>query len=388
MDGVASKGYVGAGIPARHGRAKLGRFERCSTRSRPTKTVELCSTRAGEGARPYVVLLPAALVYDCDLPLAEKALIDRIRSSAGIRLRRVGGIGIGDDCAVIPIPQGHQALVTTDFSLENVHFKRAWHPAESVGHRCLARGLSDIAAMGGEPLAAFLSLALPRSLPQSWVDGFVRGLLKLAAEFKVSLAGGDTAESPGGVLADIMVLGSVPKGKAVLRSGARPGDKIYVTGNLGASAAILDLLSRKKVRPADAPRHFYPMPRIEVGRFLRKRRLASAMIDISDGLSTDLGHLCKESRVGAEIQAGAIPVAMIGKAARKVELRFALHGGDDYELLFTAARGKRVPSRIAGVAVTQIGHVTREREVFLERDGVKRKLPPQGWEHFKKARTV
>src|SRR6185437_5358779 len=113
-----------------------------------------------------------------------------------------------------------EALVTTDFSLENVHFKRTWHPPESVGHRCLARGLSDIAAMGGEPLAAFLSLAVPRNLPQSWVDGFVRGLLKLADQFQVSLAGGDTAESPGGVLADIVVLGSVPKGEAVLRSGA------------------------------------------------------------------------------------------------------------------------------------------------------------------------
>jgi thiamine-monophosphate kinase len=332
------------------------------------------------------LLLPHAvcLVYDCDLPLAENTLIKRIRSGAGVRLARHGGIGIGDDCAVIPIPRGHQALVTTDFSLENVHFRRAWHPAESVGHRCLARGLSDIAAVGGEPLAAFLSLALPRSLPQSWVDGFLRGLLKLAAEFKVSLAGGDTAESPGGILADIVVMGSVAKGKAILRSGARPGDKIYVTGELGASAATLPLLSQRKIRPADFPRHFYPIPRIEVGRFLRERRLASAMIDISDGLSTDLGHLCDESRGGAKIQAGKIPVAVIGRPARQVELRFALHGGEDYELLFTAARGKPVPSRIAGVAVTQIGEVTRGRGVFLERDGVKRKLPPQGWEHFRR----
>ena len=145
-----------------------------------------------------------------------------------------------------------------------------------MGHRCLARGLSDIAAMGGEPLAAFLSLALPRSLPQRWVDGFFRGLLELAAEFKVRLAGGDTAESPGGILADIiladiMVLGSVPKGKAVLRSGARPGDGIYVTGELGASAAALKLLyRRKKLRAADFPRHFYPSPRVAVGRLLRR----------------------------------------------------------------------------------------------------------------------
>jgi thiamine-monophosphate kinase len=300
-----------------------------------------------------------------------------------------GGTGIGDDCAVIRIPRGHEALVTTDFSLENVHFRRAWHPPESVGHRCLARGLSDIAAMGGQPLAAFLSLALPRSLPQGWVDGFVRGLLKLATEFKVSLAGGDTAQSPAGILADIVVLGSVPKGRALLRSGARPGDRIYVTGELGGSAAALKLLSRRgKINPADFQRHFYPLPRVEAGRFLREKGLASAMIDISDGLSTDLGHICEESGVGAEVDTVAIPVAVIGKPGREVDPRFALHGGEDYELLFTAPRGSRVPARIAGVAVRPIGHVTRGRGVFLrERDGVKREMVAKGWEHFKKART-
>jgi thiamine-monophosphate kinase len=322
------------------------------------------------------------LLYDCDLPLAEKALIDRIRGRATKRPMRRGGMGIGDDCAVVPIPRGHHALVTTDFSLENVHFKRAWHPAESVGHRCLARGLSDIAAMGGEPVAAFLSLALPRSLSQSWVDGFLQGLLKLAAEFKVNLAGGDTAEFPSGVLADIVVLGSVPTGKAILRSGARPGDRIYVTGELGASAATLALLSEKRIRPADFPRHFCPMPRIAVGRFLREKGIASAMIDISDGLSTDLAHLCDESGVGAEIQAEAVPRAAIGKPAREVKLRFALHGGEDYELLFTAPRGKRVPSRIAGVAVNKIGEITRGRKVVLERDGATQRFVAQGWEHF------
>jgi thiamine-monophosphate kinase len=341
-------------------------------------------------ASPTSVLL---LYIDLALPLPEKALIARIREKAAKRpgARFDGGIGIGDDCAVIPIPRGHQALVTTDFSLENVHFRRAWHPPESVGHRCLARGLSDIAAMGGVPLAAFLSLALPRSLPQSWVDGFLRGLLKLAAEFKVILAGGDTAESPGGVLADIVVLGSVPVGKAVLRSGARPGDRIYVTGKLGASSATLHLLSgrKKKLKPADFPGHFYPAPRIEVGCLLRETGLASAMIDISDGLSTDLGHLCEESTVGAEIEAEAIPVARIGRPAREVDVRFALHGGEDYELLFTAPRRTRVPSRIAGVAVTLIGQVTRGRKVILTgKAGAKQDLPPQGWEHFKRARTV
>ncbi len=336
------------------------------------------------GARAYI----DPLYIDCAVPLPEKALIRRIRDRVAIQPGSGfnGVIGIGDDCAVLSIPRGHEALVTTDFSLENVHFKRAWHPPESVGHRCLARGLSDIAAMGGEPLAVFLSLAVPRRLPQKWVDAFLRGLLKLASEFNVSLAGGDTAESPGGILADIVGLGSVPKGKAVLRSGARPGDRIYVTGELGASAATIDwLIGRKKLRPSDFGSHFYPRPRVLVGRFLREKGLASAMIDISDGLSTDLGHICEESGVGAELETEAIPVATLGKSAARVDLRFALHGGEDYELLFTAPPKKRVPSRIAGVTVRQIGVVTRERKVLLrDSQGVSRELVPQGWEHFRK----
>jgi thiamine-monophosphate kinase len=316
------------------------------------------------------------------VPLAEKSLISRIRARA-VRKRGVA-VGIGDDCAILQVPAGHEVLVTTDFSLEGVHFRREWHPAEAVGHRCLARGLSDIAAMGGTPLAAFLSLALPQNLPQTWVDQFLKGLLKLAHAFNVSLAGGDTAQSPGGVLADIVVVGSVPKGKAVRRSRARPGDRIYVTGALGGSAATLKLLfSGRKLRPADFPRHFHPTPRIEVGRFLLEKGLASAMIDLSDGLSTDLAHICEESGVGAEVQTTAIPCAIIGKPAREVDLRVALHGGEDYELLFTTP-GKRFPPRIAGVPVTQIGHITRNKQILLvNRDGVASELRAQGWEHFK-----
>jgi thiamine-monophosphate kinase len=317
------------------------------------------------------------------LPLAENSLISRIRSRA-VRRRGVA-VGIGDDSAILKIPVDHETLVTTDFSLEGVHFRREWHPAEAVGHRCLARGLSDIAAMGGTPLAAFLSLAVPQNLPQAWVDQFLKGLLKLADAFSVSLAGGDTAQSPDGVLADIVVVGSAPKGKSVRRSGARPGDRIYVTGTLGGAAATLKLLfSGRKLRPADFPRHFHPCPRIEVGRFLREEGLASAMIDLSDGLSTDLAHICQESRVGAEVQATAIPCAIIGKPAREVDLRVALHGGEDYELLFTIPRGKRVPTRMAGVPVTQIGHIIRGRQVFLlDQNGVGSELRAQGWEHFK-----
>ncbi len=328
------------------------------------------------------------MYIDGAVPLPEKALIRRIRDRAAKRrgARPHGGIGIGDDCAVVSIPRGHEALVTTDFSLENVHFKRDWHPPESVGHRCLTRGLSDIAAMGGEPVAVFLSLAIPRGLTQDWVDGFLRGLLQLADEFEVSLAGGDTAESPGGIMADIVVLGSLPKGQAVLRSGARPGDRIYVTGELGASAATFNLLSGgEKLRSLDFASHFYPRPRVTVGRLLREKGLASAMIDISDGLSTDLGHICAESGVGAEIEIEAIPVARLGKATREAALRFALHGGEDYELLFTAPAKKRVPSQISGVAVRPIGRVTRGRKIiWWDKRGVKREYPLWGWEHFKK----
>ena len=273
-------------------------------------------------------------------------------------------------------------LVTTDFSLEGVHFRREWHPPQSVGHRCLARGLSDIAAMGGNPVAAFLSLALPANLPQRWVDRFFDGLLKLAAEFSVPLAGGDTSQSPNRILADIVVVASVPKGKAVLRSGARPGDRIYVTGRLGESAAALVALRvRRKIKPADYPRHFSPQPRVKIGLHLQRSRLASAMIDLSDGLSTDLGHLCEESAVGAEIYSASIPRALVGRQGREVPLDLALHGGEDYELLFTSA--KRIPSQIAGVRVTEIGRVVRGNGMLLIDESGARKLRPEGWEHFR-----
>ncbi len=312
------------------------------------------------------------------MPLNEKLLVERIRRAAGERGLHVGQ-GIGDDCAVLPLPRGHEALVTTDFSLEDVHFRREWHPPDSVGHRCLARGLSDIAAMGGIPRAAFLSLALPAELPQSWVDKFVAGLLKLAARFSVPLAGGDTAQSPAGILADIVVLGSVPAGKAVLRSGARPGDFLYVTGSLGAAVAALNQLrGGKKLRPRSHPKHFYPEPRVAVGQFLREKKLASAMIDISDGLSTDLGHICEESGVGAVVYAEALPAE-----GGKNGLVLALHGGDEYELLFTAPPNRRVPKQIAGVPITRIGEILSGKQMRLATaDGKTQPLKPAGWEHF------
>jgi len=325
------------------------------------------------------------------LPLAEKALIARIARQTKLRRGGLGGpimAGIGDDCAVLRLPPGHEALLTTDFTLEGIHFRRDWHSPESIGHRCLTRGLSDIAAMGGEPVAAFLSLALPRKLPQAWVDRFLDGLLKLAKRYGVTLAGGDTAESPDGVLADIVVLGSVPKGKAILRSGAKPGDRIFISGELGGSAAAVKLMQerpKRRLNPRKYRRHFFPEARLELGRILRERGIASAMIDTSDGFSTDLDHICKVSGVGAEIKSGMIPRAVVGRPGREVELSLALHGGEDYELLFTAPPGKRVPAQIAGLPITQVGHITRGRQVLSMNDsGVGYALQPQGWEYFRK----
>jgi thiamine-monophosphate kinase len=332
--------------------------------------------------------------------IAEKALIAQVRRMAKLGRNPAVQTGIGDDCAVLRLlprrgggrgpERGREkdALVTTDFTLEGIHFRRDWHSAESVGHRCLARGLSDMAAMGGEPVAAFLSLALPRDLPQSWVGRFARSLISLAERYGVTLAGGDTAESPNGILADIVVVGTVPKGTAVLRSRARPGDRIYVSGELGGSAAAVWQMRKKprhKLNPKEYPRHFFPEPRIELGRILREKGLVSAMIDTSDGLSTDLAHLCEESGVGAEVQAEAVPRASVGKPSREVDLQLALHGGEDYELLFSAPRSKRIPLRIAGVPITQIGHTTRGRKIFLRNQGgVGHELEAQGWEHFRR----
>jgi thiamine-monophosphate kinase len=242
--------------------------------------------------------------------------------------------------------------------------------------------------MGGEPVAAFLSFALPRNLAQGWVRRFMRGLLSLAEKYGVTLAGGDTAESPDGILADIVVIGSVPKGKAVRRSGARPGDRIFVSGELGGSAAaVVEKRSKpkKRLRVRDYPRHFYPDPRIELGRILREKGLATAMIDLSDGLSTDLAHICEESGVGAEIESALIPRAPVGRPRREVDLELALHGGEDYELLFAAPPGRRVPARIAGVTLTQIGRITRGNKIFLrDPKGTARELVARGWEHFRR----
>jgi thiamine-monophosphate kinase len=294
-------------------------------------------------------------------------------------------MGIGDDCAILRLNPGFELLVTTDLCLEDVHFRRAWHTPATVGHRCLTRGLSDIAAMGGEPLACFLSLGLPTNLPQAWVNGFLRGLQTLARRYKVQLAGGDVSSAPQ-ITADIVVTGQVPSRTAILRSGASPGDRIYVTGALGGSAATLkQLFAGKHVKPAKSNPHFYPNAKLKVGSWLRKQRLATAMIDVSDGISVDLSHICEESGVTAILVSSAIPIA------RNADLDLALHGGEDYELLFTAPKRAKIPSSIAGVAITQIGEVRNRKDYssaiqILGDNGKVNPLPQRGWQHFARQR--
>jgi thiamine-monophosphate kinase len=314
-----------------------------------------------------------------------------IRNHTGNSGRSGVRLGIGDDCALLRLRAGEELAVTTDLSIEGRHFRLDWHPPESVGHRTLARGLSDLAAMGARPVAAFLSLGLPPKLAvadrstRSWVDRFFDGLLALAAEYDVPLAGGDLAESPVAI-ADIVLTGAVPRGKALLRSGARIGDRIYVTGSLGGAAAELASLAAspkrfaKQTMAASAAPHLYPQPRLAQGLWLRKRGLASAAMDLSDGLSTDLSHLCEESGVAAEIGSEALP---LGKNAT---IAMALHGGEDYELLFTAPASAHLPRQIAGVAITPIGWVLAPKRgharITLLTGSKSEPLEPHGWQHF------
>jgi thiamine-monophosphate kinase len=307
------------------------------------------------------------------MPLPERQIIARIRrlatqSPASTRSAVVRGIG--DDCAVLRLGPGADTLVTTDLSIEDVHFRRDWYPAGFIGRQCLTRGLSDVAAMGGTPVAAFLSLALPARLPQRWADEFLDGLLALAKTYRVVLAGGDVSTSTSGVIADIIVVGRVPAGRAILRSGAKPGHALYVTGALGvAEARIKTLHARHQAEliPSQA--------RVAVGQKLIG--VASAMIDTSDGLSTDLSHICEESGVGAIVYVPALPAP--------AGIDFALHGGEDYELLFTAPPRAKVPARIAGVPISRIGEITRDRKTWVaDARGRLHRLQPQGWQHFSK----
>ncbi len=331
----------------------------------------------------------------------ELALIAEIRRRAAraASQNRLGGLrlGIGDDCALLAPRAGEELAVTTDLSIAGRHFRLEWHEPEAVGHRAMARGLSDLAAMGARPVAAFLSLGVPRELTvakgrrSAWVSRFLDGLMALAEAEKTPLAGGDLAESPVAV-ADIVLIGAVPRGRALLRSGAHAGDLLYVTGALGGAAVglarLAELTTSGSAKPPRIPKslestlapHLYPQPRVAQGLWLQRRGLASAAIDLSDGISTDLAHLCEESGVSAEVDATLLP---LGQGASWAE---ALDGGEDYELLFTAAATARIPRQISGVQVTRIGRILKARQgkppITLFTPQGAEPLMRQGWEHF------
>ena len=317
--------------------------------------------------------------------------------SAGLRSEarsRFLTLGMGDDAALVFGARGDEIVLTCDWFLEGTHFLRDKHPGEAVGWKCLARAVSDIAAMGAVPRTFLLSLALPRELAGWWLDDFLRGLRRAARRFGCSLAGGDTTERRE-VLINVTVLGEVRPGREVRRSGARPGDIIYVSGRLGEAELGLRLLRERKrglgVREHRLRKHLYPEPRLELGRWLSEKRVASAMMDVSDGLSSDLRRLCEVSRVGALIRSGLLPVVGLTKLERNRgidPLRLALHGGDDYELLFTVPESKaeRLPRSVGGLAITRIGEITKAREVMLtDGNGRPRVLKPRGWDPFRKS---
>ncbi len=304
---------------------------------------------------------------------SELEIIRRIKASSTTRNPAVR-VGIGDDCAVLKVLGGQEMVVTTDFCLEGRHFRRDWHSAESAGHRCLARGLSDVAAMGARPVAAFLSIALPRGYDEAWFEGFMRGFQGLAGDFGVELAGGDTSEAPGGeMLADVMVIGVAVKGRPMRRVGARPGDGIYVSGMLGGAAAELAAISQGKPWAGAARPQTFPVPRVNLGLSLARRGWANACMDLSDGLSSDLRTLCAASGVRAVLELDALPVA----AGASVEQ--ALHGGEDYELLFTVMAGVKMPGSMLDTPLTRIGTIVAGEGVGFEGG---EELSPAGWEHL------
>jgi thiamine-monophosphate kinase len=287
--------------------------------------------------------------------------------------------------------------------VEGVHFRIEWADPELIGRKALAVTLSDVAAMGGSAKFAMVSIALPPHLSAQFIEKTLGGLFDLAHSCGVSIIGGDTSSSRDSLFIDTIAIGECAAGRAVTRRGAEAGNRVYVTGTLGASATGLMLLERgMKLREANAAegeigrqyrealvKHLAPEPRLIAGRLIGERELATAMIDISDGLSTDLTHILEESDCGAIIRAEAMPVAE-SALDLSIELEIdplslALHGGEEYELLFTAR--PETHSRIEGLSselglpITAIGEITSARGLQLERDGKLRPLMPAGYEH-------
>ncbi|MCA1591206.1 MAG: thiamine-phosphate kinase [Acidobacteria bacterium] len=313
-------------------------------------------------------------------------------------------LGIGDDAAVIRQRSGLDSVITADLLVEGIDFDLDTFKTSprDIGHKALAVSLSDIAAMGARPRWALLSIGVPQTRwDSSFLEEFYKGVRALACLHDVTIIGGDISRTPERVVVDSIVLGEVLRGRAVLRSGARPGDRIYVTGSVGGAAAGLNILqqgshqqtTRRRTRAQRQliQRQTRPTPRVEWGRMLCEKKLATAMIDLSDGLSSDLAHLCRESGVGARVEAGRVPVDSLIERAGINEsdaLPLALNGGEDFELLFTVRprAAAKLPDKVGGVPVTHIGDVTGdEGKACLVEGGRARILKPSGFQHFKRS---
>lgn len=304
-------------------------------------------------------------------------------------------VGPGDDAAVLSPSGETDWVLSCDAFIENVHFHRRLHPPDSVGYKSLARATSDLAAMGAVPRYFLLTLAIPKSLTGSWLASLLKGMARASRELDIFIIGGDTTAGPT-VAISITVLGEAPRGKAIRRSGAEAGDLIYVSGRLGGAQLGLDLVLAghaldPKLRAAIRP-HLYPRIQIELGAWLAKNRLATAMLDVSDGLSTDLARLCLASRVGARVSADELPCTKIPqfistkfRSGKFDPLKMALHGGEDYELLFTVSQAdaRRLEGATNFRTLTAIGEITKSKKIMLiDRAGKESLLKPLGWDPF------
>jgi thiamine-monophosphate kinase len=321
--------------------------------------------------------------------LGERALIQRIITRLAPQPWLI--VGPGDDAAVIEPERGSLEVITTDALVEGVHFDRGFCSPEAIGHKALAVNLSDLAAMGASPRAALLSLMLPDALLVADLDAMLDGLLGLAGRHKTSFIGGNVTRSPGPLVLDVTALGSVGRRRALTRSGARPGDEVYVTGSLGLGVVGLAALHARENVPQAEQRYLKPDPRVRAGVLLGRNRAASACMDLSDGLADSVRQVAEASGVGMAIETAALPID--GAVVRWFEQRradpviAAVAGGDDYELLFTsrpAQRGRlRAVRRLLGnLPITRIGVVTKERNLVLKTPAGARELP-EGFRHFR-----
>ena len=324
------------------------------------------------------------------MEISEVELIRRIRSLTA-PFQKKALIGIGDDAAVIEGRRGYSYLFTTDTLVEGVHFRWELVTPHQVGWKALAVNVSDIAAMGGYPVFALVTLGIPISASFSTVKHIYRGMLDLSSRLDVEISGGDVVRSSIFFIT-ISVVGEVESERVILRSGAKPGDSIYVTGDVGAAATgLLCLMQKQPVVESAASelvkkRWLMPFPRVKEARALSTRSLINAMIDLSDGLSSDLYHILEESCVGAEIWEKALPMAFETKEIclklKKCPTEVALQGGEDYELLFTTSSDANIERRVS-FPITKIGKIVAGSELFLvDEKGQAKKLMLRGWDHF------